>query len=445
MQGLTIVTKLTLILGTLAMVIALLAAGAMAAIMTWQSERAVREKIVTETHNIITNELITTDGQIRLQKDDNGLQLSQTLRENNLSLLLTSKELRPIARYGIYRNFTAEELEVFINSVLTDPLEVTGIYRDVLSKQHGLFDTFTVPLYTGESLLGYLQVARVNDVLPMIYASFGDALVILTPILWVVSIAVAGWSSRLVLSPLTTLVKYMEHVEVDAKPRTIAITHKLGPELTTLVVTFNQLLAKVAETISRERELTENISHEIKTPLTRLSTTLQAIVGQVPVSIKPKIAELTRESLQMGRTVETILSIARAKLAPTGKAWKLTTLIAELGRELEITDRLITKIPQKEVLTISREHLRILLRNLLDNGAKHGEENGKIEIKAQTVERNWKIEVTNHVGKKSRVSGHGLGLSIARQICRNEGWTIKAVKKEDLFIATVSGEVKSSV
>ncbi len=341
MHRITIVTKLTLLLGTLATVIAVLATGALSALMIWQSEGRVRQMMITQTHEIIRNELMTSGGGIQLQKNDNGLQLSQVLREQNLSLIITSAELKPIARYGIYRNFAAEEMKDYLSADVTDSLPKMGKYRDVMSERHGMIDTFTAPLYSSDLLIGYLQTARLNDVLPMIYSSFGDALLLLIPGLWLVSVLIAGWASRLVLSPLTTLVKYMEHVEVDSTPRIIAVNKKLSPELMILVRAINQLLLRVASAIVHERELTDNISHELKTPLTRITTTLQTLATQVSGTVREKLRGVTDEAVQMGRTIETILSLARVKHTQTiYKPWNLLELVTELGREIVGEDRL---------------------------------------------------------------------------------------------------------
>lgn len=97
-------------------------------------------------------------------------------------------------------------------------------------------------------------------------------------------------------------------------------------------------------------------------------------------------------------------------------------------------------IPGELTLSVSREHVRILLRNLIENAYQHGVREATIEIVVAMTPTQWRIVISNHAGVKSGRGGHGLGLSIARQICRQQRWGMRVSEQSGTFRVTVHGK-----
>ncbi|GAB2614349.1 sensor histidine kinase [Kribbella endophytica] len=207
----------------------------------------------------------------------------------------------------------------------------------------------------------------------------------------------------------------------------------LGPprdELGELAQTFDRLLDRVSDTLADERRLTDEIAHELRTPISVLRGEAQlAQLGNATVDPQLVLTETDR----LGAAVSTILDAARLRDRRQA-ACQLGPVLrqATKGRavDLEAVEDLRVDVPAEIVVA--------LLAPLLDNAARHARET--VSLRVERLASDVLIHVFDdgpgfsphdlervfepgHTG----TGGHGLGLAVVRRIATAAGAGVRAV------------------
>ena len=194
----------------------------------------------------------------------------------------------------------------------------------------------------------------------------------------------------------------------------------------------------------QRHEFSANVSHELKTPLTTISALSEMIAQDIvkKEDIKNFAGRITEQS---GRLLVLIDDIIRLSEFDEGKAnrdatvfdlWELAEIVINSlrdnagGIEIELTG-------ERFDITANNRMIDELLYNLIDNGVKYNNKNGKVTInlKKDENERCW-ISVSDtgigignehhqHIferfyrvekSRSKKTGGTGLGLSIVKHI-----------------------------
>jgi two-component system osmolarity sensor histidine kinase EnvZ len=198
---------------------------------------------------------------------------------------------------------------------------------------------------------------------------------------------------------------------------------------------YNLMRQRILRHLSQRTEMLAAVSHDLRTPLTRMRLELELMNADAD----PVLAGLRADVLEMTELVDTYLAFARGEgreaIEPTPLRPVLTALRERVERqglaaELEVDEALV--LPLRPIA------IRRCLSNLVDNACRYGRWVG---ISARRVERFVEIAVeddgpgippadreaalqpfTRLQGAKSRPSGGlGLGLAIARDIVLGHG------------------------
>jgi two-component system sensor histidine kinase MprB len=269
----------------------------------------------------------------------------------------------------------------------------------------------------------------------------------------VIAAALAGWAvARNGLRPVRRLTSAAED---------IARTEKLDPipiegsdEIARLAHAFNAMLAALAASRDRQRQLVADAGHELRTPLTSLRTNLDLLTQ---AESRGGLSEASRMEL---------MDDVRFQIE------ELTALIGdltELAREepvqveleavdlAEITDRAVGRVRRRagglefdvhtEPWWVTGESaaLERAVLNLLDNAAKWSPPLGTVTVRLaqgtlMVADQGHGIgdEDLPHVfdrfyrSKESRtMPGSGLGLSIVRQVAERHGGAVRAGRSPD--------------
>jgi signal transduction histidine kinase len=190
------------------------------------------------------------------------------------------------------------------------------------------------------------------------------------------------------------------------------------------------------------------VSHDLKTPLTTLSFSLQLLQEQLDASQLAEdsvrlIDRAIRGSSRMADLIDDVLDYAR--LGGTLKATEvdldfvLGEVLDDLAPELEDVTLDISRLP---TVLGDRAQLRAVLQNLLSNSTRYRSEERPLEVRiaARKVQRAWRIEVTDNgrgvpPADRQRVfeplarvddsiEGSGIGLATCRRIVGAHGGKI---------------------
>lgn len=252
--------------------------------------------------------------------------------------------------------------------------------------------------------------------------------------------AVTDWSLR----PVARASKDASRIG-PANPSARIATQGLPNEIQPLVAAVNGALERLADAYTKERRLTADAAHELRTPLAVLNLRLQQakirnvmdwpkIEGEIATMnrLVNQLLDLARKETSAHSNVETgMVSVNLSRIVREAAAMVLP-LAEEAGREIEID------VPDTVVIRGISDDLRDMVRNLLDNSLVHGCGTARVRIKTDASPDKFIYVDVEDEGpglsgalgediftrfRKGRPSspGAGLGLAIVRQVARNHG------------------------
>lgn len=202
-------------------------------------------------------------------------------------------------------------------------------------------------------------------------------------------------------------------------------------EVARLAESFNRAAARIEELVGAHRLLLANASHELRTPLSRIRLGLD-LYGQRPDD-KLK-AELGADIAELDRLIDEILLASRLDAVPALGPTEEVDLQALAAEECARYDDCELD-GENAVVTGDPRLLRRLIRNLLENAAKHGRPPIRVAIRKEAAVVTLRVEDAGDgvpPADRDRIftpftkvagdeRGAGLGLSLVRQIARLHG------------------------
>lgn len=208
------------------------------------------------------------------------------------------------------------------------------------------------------------------------------------------------------------------------------------------------------------RDLTHNITHELKTPIAVAAAANDALrnfsADANPVR-RARYLDIVAEQLsQLSSMVEHILSVSLAeqeRMQLHGERFALRSVVEQTAAKFAAAEKRVdVTIDVAETLTVwgDRFHLSNVLSTVLDNAVKYSDGSVRITVSARGVRHGRRpcVEITvadngigiepkalDHIFEKfyrvpsgdvQRARGYGLGLYYARRVVEHHGGTIAA-------------------
>jgi signal transduction histidine kinase len=225
-------------------------------------------------------------------------------------------------------------------------------------------------------------------------------------------------------------------------------TRGTGDDFDRLSEQLNRMLDQIESLLESVRRISDNIAHDLKTPLTRLRNRLESM-DHPSAGDSDNLEQAIREADGLLSTFNALLRIARIETDARKEGFGELDLAEVLADVVELYEplaeekqqSLILRNPQSAKILGDRDLVFQAIANLLDNAVKYAPEQGSIVVNlhrdAQTGESRVTV-IDNGPGIPSQMhkkvvqrffrmdssrnqSGNGLGLSMVAAVCKLHG------------------------
>jgi two-component system osmolarity sensor histidine kinase EnvZ len=208
-------------------------------------------------------------------------------------------------------------------------------------------------------------------------------------------------------------------------------------EVRLAAIAFARMRDRIKSLLGHRTEMLAGVSHDLRTPLTRMKLQL-ALMGE-----QDGVADLKSDLDEMGRMIEGYLAFARGEGGEAPVKVELSRLLEEVVGGFKRQGTAIDlHIESDMALMLRPDALRRCLNNLIGNATRHaqqiwvraGKREHAVEILIDDNGPGIAAEMRDEVfrpfyriesSRNKRTGGVGLGLTIARDIVRSHGGDIR--------------------
>lgn len=379
-----------------------------------------------------------------------------TLASFLISILILQKEANKHMHNILETRF--EFRERFIEKLLEDnPEKISRFEHTHVKKVSQIPENFS-PIYTDTIILNpqnerediyrkkisYLTVGDEYYRLEMfkeaeeLYRFRDDVFEIIIPILaiLVVVIVLANYLlSGYLLEPFRRILKQMSRYNIGQSRNTNHINTSTR-EFQQLIDLYEKMKVRIEEDYYQLKEYTENMSHELQTPLTIIQNKTESLLSENKLTeSQVKKVKIIYDEIQqlskLGSALNLITKIENKEfqdIQTTYTAQKIRDHIEKIREIAEMKDQNIdASLDEKHSFTMDPQLLDIMIRNLVKNALRYSYPDTTINIRTEKdkfsiTNRGKELdfpgnEIFNRFKKGNEKQSIGLGLSIVKKIC----------------------------
>jgi len=249
-----------------------------------------------------------------------------------------------------------------------------------------------------------------------------------------------------------------------ALSRRIPVTDRRD-EFDAIAVKINQMLTRIEDLMESMQQVTNNVAHDLRSPLTRLRNRLEVTLleqrsdNEYRDTIESSIAEADG----MIQTFNAMLSIARLEAGLDKTEWQdvaMGELAAELGELYGAVAEeaglvFVENIESNPIFYGNRHLLAQAITNLLDNAIKYTREGGRVGLHVSGGHDHFDITVTDNgpgipraerervlqrfvrLENERKSPGNGLGLSLVQAVARMHGAELRLADNRPGLIVSI--------
>jgi signal transduction histidine kinase len=259
--------------------------------------------------------------------------------------------------------------------------------------------------------------------------------------------AVGVWVGRLVLRPLRDAAAAAASIAGGRLDTRLPETS--DRDLGVLAVSFNAMVDALGQRIARDTRFTSDVSHELRSPLTALSTSAQVLsTRRDALSERDQAAldVLVDQLARFQRLVEDLLEISRADADAVDLSVEEVQVVdlvthAMAGSEPVVAVHVDPSVEDRRAM-VDKRRIERVLANLVDNARIHGD--GPVQVDLSAADSRIRICVDDAGpgvpdserqriferfargpgARRNHARGAGLGLSLVDEHVRLHGGTV---------------------
>jgi len=203
---------------------------------------------------------------------------------------------------------------------------------------------------------------------------------------------------------------------------------------------FDRMRKRIIRHLNQRSEMLSGISHDLRTPLTRIKLQL-ALIKDMEISKK-----LSGDVDEMEKMLNDYLQFSKSTFSDKTETFDMSELIKSTIKKYENADISLDQ-PEKTIFNGRKNLIQRCLNNLIDNALKYAT---KVKVKQKKIRKTIVIIIEDDgpgisaseyenvfkpfykidKGRSEAKSSVGLGLSISSDIIRSHGGTIELRKSE---------------
>ena len=258
------------------------------------------------------------------------------------------------------------------------------------------------------------------------------------------------------LKPLRSFTSQVEQVQLN-NLADMRIDEDAISEFRQLSRSFNQMLERLNNAFSAQRQFTGNAAHELRTPLALMQAQLELFSAEHP-DVRPETAEFltllreqTERLIQMTRT---LLEMSNLRQVARNERIQLAPMIEEIFTDLApLSDKLgVTLTAEGDgIMTGSDALIYRLIFNLTENAVKYNRPGGSVRVSVSKEPEKLLLRVSDtgcgipkvyqrsifqpffrvDKSRSREYGGAGLGLSLVWEIADLHGGSVWVEKSSD--------------
>ena len=276
------------------------------------------------------------------------------------------------------------------------------------------------------------------------------------------------WVVRKELAPLIGLAEQVQEMKGTSIHQRFS-TVNLPGELIPVASRLNELLERLEATLIRERQFSDDLAHEFRTPIAELRSLAEVAIKWPGTREKGNDEEVLAIAVQMENLIGSLLAISRSvpgQNSDAAESIDLRRLLDTIWEPLSARVKERQLIGEIQVSTNCRIRtnpslIRSILRNLVENAVEYTATGGVIRVQASVGTSEFEIRVSNPAQDlaqadmpnlferfwrkdPSRTGSHhvGLGLALARAFASRIGARLTATLSADGIVTlTLSGPI----
>lgn len=284
--------------------------------------------------------------------------------------------------------------------------------------------------------------------------NLGRGLLIALPVAGFIAFFGGMLLGRRAVAPVAELGEAAERIGVHAPTERLPLP-ACNDEIGKLTHLLNRSFDRLQEAYDSATRFSADASHQLKTPVAILRAGLDHLSRETGLD-QPQAAEvavLLQQTRRLTALIDDLLMLSKAdagRLQLEKESVDLVPLIAAAIDDLqtlaaESNLHIEAQLPDELTADVDRRAVTVILQNLIENAAKYTPSGGTVKIRASRDASRITLVVANtgtclqpedreriferfHRGPAvgENVRGHGLGLSIARELARGHGGELRA-------------------
>jgi signal transduction histidine kinase len=325
-------------------------------------------------------------------------------------------------------NLQAPVLEDDVESFHTREIHGTAV-------RIGVFRDDDVTLHVGADLKDIEQLGW----------EIAQSLFIVLPAVLLLIAAGSWWLGSIALTPIERIRRAAERITAERLDERIP-SQGAADEIGRLTDVLNATFERLQRSFEQAARFSADASHQLKTPIAILRAGIEEVADEPGVSADQhnRLADLLQQTRRLNSVADNLLLLSRAdagRLTLRETPFDLCNVIEGslddariLGEKTELTVE--ADLPRSLPITGDREMISLALQNLIENAVKYNRPGGRISVSAADTGEQVEICVGNtgrcipeerarHIFERfyrargdEQTPGHGLGLSIARELAR---------------------------